>query len=372
MSKMLMPALAVLACAATLPACGKARAGDEGPASGRPVPAVEVSAVAEERVAATIDVIGSVAPKFQVEVKSEYSGIVTDVYVTEWVRVRKGAPLARLDHREITTALEGGRALVLQAEVAETRAVRELERAAKLKEYGLATEQQLDDARTAREAAEASTAAARAQLRAIETRLTKTRIDAPLDGIVAFRGVNVGDRVESMGGGGPMFRLVDPRVMELTVKLPSAHLARVRVGQPLEFTVDAVPGRTFEGRVMFINPTVDAVSRAALLVAEVPNPTGELRGGLFARGRILTGERGALHVPRSALQNWQLETRAAEVYVVNAQELAERRTVRTGGELGERVEVEDGLQPGERVVSRGGFNVRHGERVRVVTHVTGG
>jgi membrane fusion protein, multidrug efflux system len=371
MLKRLMAAVAAFGLAAVLPACGRAGAGDDVPASGRPAAAVEVTPVTEGRVAATVDVVGALAPKFQVEVKSEYSGIVTDVYVTEWVRVRKGTPLARLDSREIATSLEGVRALVLQAEVAETRALRELERAVKLKEYGLATEQQLDDARSARDAAMAATAAARAQVRAVETRLAKTRIDSPIDGVVALRGVNVGDRVESMGSGSPMFRIVDPRVMELTVKLPSAQLSSVGVGQPLEFTVDAIPDRTFSGRVMFINPSVDPVSRAASIVAEVPNPTGELRGGLFAKGRIVTGERGMLQVPRSALQNWNVETHAAEVFVVGGDDVAERRAVKTGGELGERVEVQAGLASGERVVSRGAFNVRHGDRVRVVVPASG-
>ena len=69
-----------------------------------------------------------------------------------------------------------------------------------------------------------------------------------MDGVVALRGVSVGDRVENMGGNSPMFRIVDNRVLDLTVSVPSSRLASVRVGQTLEFTTETLPGRTFTGQ----------------------------------------------------------------------------------------------------------------------------
>jgi len=284
--------------------------------------------------------------------------------VNEWVRVKKGTPLVKLDAREGEAALAAARAAVLQAEVAETRAVRELERAEKLTEVGLVTVQNLDDARTAREAAAAATAAAKAQLQTTETRLAKAMIRAPFDGIVAFRGVNPGDRVENMGGG-PMFSIVDNRILELTVNVPSTALSSLRVGQPLEFTTDALPGRKFKGQVMFINPSADPVSRSVRVVADVPNDSEELRGGLFAKGRILTGTRVAvLQIPRTALLAWDVSRREAEVFVVSGEDV-ERRPVRTGAVAAEYVEVTEGIAAGERVVTRGAFNLRSGDRIVV-------
>lgn len=118
------------------------------------------------------------------------------MHVSEWVAVRRGQPLARLDTREAEATLAAARAALLQAQVAQTRAARELERAQRLMEVGLMTQQGLDDARSAREAAAAATAAAEAHSSAAETRLAKAVIRAPFDGVVAFRGVSVGDRVE--------------------------------------------------------------------------------------------------------------------------------------------------------------------------------
>ena len=353
---------AAVALAAAVVACLQA-----GPRStGRPAVPVEVGEVKEASFLVAIEVVGSLAPKIDAELKSEYSGTVAAVHVREWVAVRKGQPLASLDSREAEAGLAAARAALLQAQVAETRAIRELERAHNLRSVGLMTQQGLEDAQSAREAATATVAAARAQETAAHTRLAKCVIRAPFDGVVAFRGVNVGDRVESMGGEAPIFRIVDDRLLELTMTVPSTTLGAVRVGQPVEFTVDALPGRTFSGRVMHINPAVDTLSRAGKVQADVRNEDHGLKGGLFAKARIQTGMReGVVHVPRAALQGWDVTKQAAEVFVI-AKDTAERRAIRTGAVHGDAVEVEEGLRAGERIAVRGAFNLRHGDRVKTV------
>jgi len=332
--------------------------------SGRPAVAVEAVSATATTLAQMIDVVGTLEPKFFADVKSEFTAVVDEVYVTQWVHVDKGTPLAKLDTREAEATLRAAKAAALQADVNATRAKREIERAVKLKENGLLTQQGLDDARSADDAAQAAAQAAAAQLVVAETRLTKAVIRSPMVGVVASREVNVGDRVENMGGGS-MFRIVDNRVLELTVLIPSARSAALRVGQELDFTVDAYPGRTFTGNVAHINPAVDPVSRSIRVMADVPNPNGELRGGTFVKGRIRTGERtGVLQIPRLALLSWDVEHATGEVFVV-AGDTVERRTVHTGEASGEAVEVVSGVSAGERVVTRGGFNVRPGDRIQI-------
>jgi RND family efflux transporter MFP subunit len=199
----------------------------------------------------------------------------------------------------------------------------------------------------------------------METRLAKAIIRAPMDGVVALRGVSAGDRVENMGGDTPMFRVVDNRLLDLTVTVPSTKSAALRVGQRLEFTTAALPGRTFSGAVRFINPTVSEADRSVKVVAEVPNGDGALRGGVFVKGKIRTGERtGVLQIPRAALLSWDVERNTGEIFVVNG-DLAERRAVQTGEVTGENVEIVQGVTAGEKVVTRGGFNVRPGDRVQI-------
>jgi RND family efflux transporter MFP subunit len=281
------------------------------------------------------------------------------------VAVARGQPLASLDQREAGDAVRAARAALLQAQVAEARAARELERAEGLRGAGLLTRQGLEDAHTARAAAAAATELAAAQLDAAEIRVAKAVIRAPFDGVVAARGVNVGDRVEHMGGGDPLFEVVDDRVLDLTMAVPSQRLDAVRVGQAVQFQVDAAPGRVFTGKVTYVNPSVDPGSRAGRVVAEVANRDGRLRGGLFAKARIVTGERrGILRVPRAALQAWDTDAGTAEVFVV-AGATARRRAVRTGADAGDLVEVSGGLGAGERVATRGAYNLREGDRVAV-------
>lgn len=331
----------------------------------RPPVAVDVAQVNARTFTEAVDVVGSLAPKFSADVKSEITGTVSAVYVTEWVPVSKGSPLARLDTSETDAAIEALRAAEAQARVAETRARREHARAVQLKEYGLITPQTFDDATSALEAAQAALTAAHAQVRTAEARLAKSSIHAPISGVVALRRVNVGDRVENMGGSEPMFRIVDNRLLDLTVTVPSTQLAAVHVGQPLEFTTDTWPDRTFTGHVMFINPSVDEASRSARVIAEVPNADGVLKGGLFVRGRIVTGTReGVIQVPREALLNWDVTKRTAEVFVV-PDGRADRRAVRTGAATEQAVEITSGLAAGERVVTRGAFALRASDRVTI-------
>jgi RND family efflux transporter MFP subunit len=310
-----------------------------------------------------VDVVGSLAPKYAADVKSELSGIISGVYVTEWVPVKKGQPLARLDTSETEAGIEALKAVEAQARVAEVRAKREQERAVQLKQYGLITPQNFDDAQSALDAAHAAVEAARAQVRAGETRLKKAFINAPLDGVVASRAVNVGDRVENMGGGGLLFRIVDNHLLDLTVTVPSPSLGAIRVGQVLEFGTDAIPGRAFTGKVAFINPAVDEASRSAKIVAEVRNDDGALKGGLFVKGRIIVASRpGVIQVPREALLNWNVAKRAAEVFVIrNGQ--AEKHAVECGKATGTSVEIIRGLAPGDQVVTRGAFALRQGDKV---------
>ncbi len=349
----------------------------------RPPVAVEVTKVTAANITDGIEVIGTLSSKFGADVKSEYTGIVAEVYVTEWVQVEKGTPLARLDTREgelvlkkAQTAVEIAKANLMQVEVAANRANREYERALKLKEVGLITQQNLDDARTEREAAAVRISAAKAQIQAAEedvehaqTRLSKAIIRSPRKGVISWRNVNVGDYVGEMGAK-PMFRIVDNRVLELTVTVPSGEMGAVRMGQALTFSTDAIPGKTFTGKVMFINPTVNESDRSVRVVAEVENTPEQLKGGLFVKGQILTGKRtGVIKIPRIALLTWDVAATKAEIFVVN-ENVAHRRTVRTGNISGDQVEIISGLASGQQVITRGGFNVKDGDKANV-TRVNG-
>ena len=350
---------------------------------GKPPVAVEAARAAAKDITEGIDVVGTLAARFQSEAKSEVGGTVVEVYVTEWVPVKKGDPLARVDTREAEAILkkteasvEMAKAGLLEAQAAANRAEREFERSQKLKEAGLVTQQNLDDALTQRETAAARVAAAKAQVAAADedvrqakTRISKAVIRAPFDGVVAERSVSPGEVVGEMQK--VVFRIVDNRLLDLTVSVPSGESGPLRAGQALTFFTDAVPGKIFTGKVKYINPVVSEADRSVRVVAEVRNVPEELRSGMFVKGRIVTGKRpGVLHVPRASLLSWDVAARKGELFVLD-NNVARRRTVRTGVVSGDLVEVVSGLSKGEAVVTRGGFNVKDGDRVNL-TKVAGG
>jgi membrane fusion protein, multidrug efflux system len=343
----------------------------------KPAVTVDAANATTGDVAEGIEVIGTLSPKYQAEIKPEYGGVVTHVYVNDWARVRKGDPLLKVDTREgevllqkAKAALEMAKAGQLEAEAAVARADREYDRAVKLQESGLLTRQGMDDARTQKEAAAARIAAAKAQVAVAgedvvhaTTRLSKAVIRSPFDGTVAERMVNEGDLVGEMQK--VVFRLVDNRLLELTVNVPSTEMAALRVGQPVRFSTDAFPGREFDGKVAHINPSVSPGDRSVRVIAEVPNVPEVLKGGLFVKGRIATGVRkGVVQIPRTALLSWNVAARKGEVFVVD-NNVARRRGVTTGAVQVDRVEIPSGLRSGETVVTRGGYLLSDGDAVKV-------
>jgi membrane fusion protein (multidrug efflux system) len=145
--------------------------------------------------------------------------------------------------------------------------------------------------------------------------------------------------------------------------VPELVLSSLRTGQVIHVTVDAVPGRTFEGKIYAIDPAVDVNGRAVRLRARIANPDRLLFPGLFARVQIVIERReNAVLVPESAVFS-----RGHERLVYR---VVEGRAVLTKVELGQRrpgeVEVTDGLGHDAMVVTAGHQKLRDGARVEIV------
>jgi RND family efflux transporter MFP subunit len=188
--------------------------------------------------------------------------------------------------------------------------------------------------------------AARARVTLARKAFADTVVRAPFTGAVAERLVSVGDYV-TRGTKVAVVVRTNPLRVKLTV--PEQFISSVAAGQPVNFEVDAYPGRRFEGKVQFVSPSLQADQRALTVEAVVPNPKGELKPGLFATARIEQRDRtpGVL-VPATAVQT---SAGTSHVFVV-AGEKAEERIVTTGQTVGELVEITQGLKAGERVATR--------------------
>jgi cobalt-zinc-cadmium efflux system membrane fusion protein len=178
-------------------------------------------------------------------------------------------------------------------------------------------------------------------------------VRAPFAGEIIERSAVRGALVEA---GRPLFTVADRSVMWAMLNLPETALGRVREGQTVALHVDSLPGRTFTGRLTWIGAEVDERSRLARARAEVPNPDGVLRAGMFARARIETRTAdGALVLPDAAIQRVDGQSL---VFVKLADDLFEARAVRLGTRFDGRLEVLEGLKSQEQVVVAGSFPLK--------------
>jgi len=323
------------------------QAGPGGPANadkgaGAPAPAVMVEAITATTapMPQTITAVGSLRSDESVTVRPEVAGRVIAIGFQEGRPVAKGATLVKLD-----PAIN--EAEVQQAKANLTLANAKYERALDLQKQGFISGQARDEAENNLKLAEAAAALAAA-------RLAKTEIRAPFSGVIGLRSVSVGDYVKE---GQDMVNLESIDPLKVDFRVPEVYLKQVQVGQTLQVSLDALPGRSYEGSVFAINPLVDAAGRAIVIRAQVRNADTALRPGMFARVRLLTkDERDALVLPEQALV-----PQGEDQYVFRVVDgKATRTKVETGQRRDGRVEVLKGVAPGETIVTAGQLKLRDG------------
>jgi len=169
-------------------------------------------------------------------------------------------------------------------------------------------------------------------------------VRAPFAGEIVEKAAVPGSLVEA---GKPLFTLVDRTTMWAMLNLPEAVLGRVKEGQTVKMQVEALPGRTFTGKLTWIGAEVDEKSRMARARAEVPNPDGMLKARMFAQARILTHQHEeALLVPQEAIQ--AIEGKSF-IFVKAGDDLFDARVVRLGIKSEGQVQVVEGLSRDEVV-----------------------
>ena len=320
-----------------------------GPASGGPgagapqAVTVEAARVVRAALPQVITAVGSLRSDESVTLRPEVAGRIATIGFAEGQRVQKGALLVRLD----PTVNE---AEVKQARANMTLAKSKYDRAVDLAKSNFISGQARDEAESNMKVADAALAVA-------EAKLAKMEIKAPFSGIIGLRQVSVGDYVKE-GADLVNLEAVDP--LKVDFRVPEIYLKQVRAGQALEIALDAIPGRTYAGRVFAINPLVDAAGRAIVIRAQVSNPDTSLRPGMFARVRLITEERrDALVVPEQALVPFGSEQFVFRVVDGKAQ----RARVEIGQRGDGKVEIRQGVGPEDVIVVAGQLKLRDGVAV---------
>ncbi|MCU0904268.1 MAG: efflux RND transporter periplasmic adaptor subunit [Tabrizicola sp.] len=280
----------------------------------------ETAAVSRGEIIVTVTATGSVQPTTQVDVSSELSGALSEVFVDFNDKVAVGQVLARLDGTrladQIVTAraqLQAAEASLKQAEASAREALETFNTQVELDRRGQSTRQKMiavevarDRAKAVVDGAMAEVALARARLSEAETELEKTTIRSPISGVVLNRTAEPGQIVAASLNAPVLFTLAEDLArMELRVDVDEADIGRVAVGNAARFTVDAYPERSFPATITTVRyapeTTEGVVAYKAIL--SVDNSEGLLRPGMTATATIdVTVQKDALRVPNAALR----------------------------------------------------------------------
>jgi membrane fusion protein, multidrug efflux system len=316
--------------------------------------------ITEIRTGPTIS--GTLQPERVATVRAELGGSVIAVSAEPGQRVQRGQLIARLDDAAISDAVLSSRSALATAENSYEIAQREVRRAQTLADAGAIAERQLEQARNGAQMAATQLANARAGHANARKQLEKTRIVAPIAGIVSARTVNAGDVVVP---GAPVVTVVDPSSLQLEAAVPADQLVAVRLGMPVEFTVTGQSAQRITGRVTRINPVADAATRQVRIVVAFPNKRGTLVGGLFAEGRVASETRTMPVIPVGAVDQSGLRP----VVMTIRRGVVARAEVDLGirDAVTEMVEVRRGLSAGDTVLLGAARGISAGTPVRVTS-----
>jgi len=324
--------------------CGSAAKTDP-PEKARGIP-VRTASVERRDLDHTLVLTGTLRPRSQVQVVAEVPARLMRVVKDEGARVAKDEVLAVLDETDYRLSHDRAKAALAVAEANKAHALAERDRADNLLKTGGITDKDRLSAEVGLQVAEASMAQARAETAIAGQQLARVQVRAPFGGRVAKRFADPGAMLTN---GAPLFTLVDDSVLEFRGSVPSSDWSKVRVGAPVDVTVDALPGIRIEGKVVRVAPLVEERTRSFEAVVEVAGRK-ELVGGLFARAAVRVDTvKDALVVPPAALLRDGSDPSRAEAFVVTAGK-AEKRTVSLGIEAADAVQVTDGLAAGDVVV----------------------
>jgi membrane fusion protein (multidrug efflux system) len=299
--------------------------------------------------------VGSIEPVRGILIESEASGLVVEIAFKNGQEVKQGELLVQLDVDVEKAQL---RAALATAKLAEL----EYARAKSLRASGSVPESRLDQA-------DADLERARAEIENINAIIDRKTIEAPFDGRLGIRQINLGQYVAL---GAPIVNLQSDENVYVNFSLPQKKLSLLEESIPLIVRSDAYPDQAFEGELTAISPKIDVATRSVALQGTLDNADGLLRSGLFVEIEInLPEPQHVVVVPSTAIlyapygnsvflieetthpQSGEIELTARQMFV------------RTGLARGDFVSIVEGLETGQRIVSAGGFKLRNGSRVRI-------
>lgn len=195
-----------------------------------------------------------------------------------------------------------------------------------------------------------------------ENLLTNTILKSPLNGVVSARNYDEGDMYTMSA---PLYVVQQINPIKALVAVSEKNYSLLKKGIEVEFTPEALNGKTYVGKVTRIHPTVDAATHTIVAEVTIDNPKFELRPGMYSSARVIFSKGDAIVVPDTAVLKQQ-GSGVRTVYVLKADGTVELRIVEVGRHIGSEYVILSGVQAGEKVVVSGQSLLRSGIKVEVI------
>ena len=320
-------------------------------AQDRAAPGVIVARAEIRSFPLSAEALGNARANESVDIRPKITATLTEILFEEGQEAQTGDVLVKLDNLEQVADLAAANAALVDSEASYNRS-------SELFKNNVVSKSQLlqDEARKIADEAMVSVA---------QKRLADTIVRAPFAGRIGLRRVSIGSL---LGPGTVITTLDDTNVIKVDFDLPEVYLSRHAPGLTVRARSAAWPDQEFAGSVSTVDTRVDPVSRTIRVRSVMPNDNGYLRPGMFMTVTLLNESIEALVIPEQAL----IPERSVQyVYVVGANQLAERRVVTIGRRRPGEVEILDGLTQGELVIVDGTQKARDGKPVKILTRQAG-
>ena len=323
------------------------------------IPLVSVMSPGVTAVTSDVTFTGAISARYDMPIGVDGdAGRIVAIYVEAGDHVRKGQTLAKLDDSILIPQVNRLAASLDQARAQAALSAAEYHRAQAVAPAGALSAEDVEKRRATQVTDEANVKVAEAQLAEYQARLARTKVAAPVDGVILQRKAEVGQIANSSGDA--LFRLASNGEVEMRGQIAEQDLAVLKVGQNATVFITGL-ARGFEGHVRLLGAVIDPNTRLGeIRIALKPDPA--LRPGAFARGSVVVDKAERPVLPQTAVMS---DRQGTFVYVVDANNHVERRPVVVGGTIESGVVIASGLTGHERIVGTAGGFLRDGETVSI-------
>lgn len=309
-------------------------------------------------------ITGTIAPERQADLRAEISAVVLQVTKNNGDKVKRGELLVRLDDTAIRDSLASAQEAVRASGQSFDQSERAFQRLKTLRESGMASTQQLEDAEIRRNNAQSDLSAAKTRSVQARQQLERTLARAPFDGIVSERKVSAGDTAQI---GKELLKVMDPASLRFEGLVSADAIGQIKVGLGVHFRVNGYGTQEFTGIVRQISPSANASTRQVEVLVDFANDKQPQLAGLYAEGRIEASSQSALMLPALVLSREGDKTFVWRVKGSKLQKVSVmlgERDPRSGNFV-----LRAGVSEGELLIRNPSSNLKEGQTVQITAAV---